>query len=74
MYFMFVGSFRDCFSSCITQPFALSLSSKKFEVKSQVNLPGTKCFAFFRAVHLDKTELQPSGVLVNQVRPEGLTG
>lgn len=48
-----VGSFCECVSSCITQPFALSLSCRMFEVKTQMNLPGTKCSAFFKAVNRD---------------------
>lgn len=71
---MFVGSFCECVSSCITPPFTVSLSCKMFEVKTQMNLSGTKCSAFFKAVNLDKTELQPIEVLANQVKSEDLAG
>lgn len=45
-------------SSSVTQHFALSLSCKMFEVTAQLNLPDTKCPAFFEAVKVDKAELQ----------------
>lgn len=74
MCFMFVSSFCQCICSCVTQLFAVSLFCKMLEVKTQMNLSGTNCSAFFKAVNLDNTELQLTEVLANQVKPKDLTG